>query len=175
MINILILYGTTEGHTARIAEHMAGVARARGHPVETRHAKKLPRDFSWESFGAVIIGASVHYQKHQKYMQHLVKRNLESLQHIPSAFFSVSGAAAQSIKPAEKFVEDFLQETGWQPNKIGIFAGAILYTQYGLFKRLFMKKIMKSKGGPTDTSQDYEYTDWDSVTRFAEEFLISVD
>jgi menaquinone-dependent protoporphyrinogen oxidase len=35
-----------------------------------------------------------------------------------------------------------------------------------------MKKIARDKGNPdTDTSRDYVYTDWDSVQRFAEEFL----
>jgi menaquinone-dependent protoporphyrinogen oxidase len=51
----------------------------------------------------------------------------------------------------------------------------LLYTQYGFFKRWIMKKIARDKGSPdTDTSRDYVYTDWDSVRRFAEEFLESL-
>ena len=35
-----------------------------------------------------------------------------------------------------------------------------------------MKTIARDKGSPdTDTSRDYVYTDWESVKRFAEEFL----
>jgi menaquinone-dependent protoporphyrinogen oxidase len=52
------------------------------------------------------------------------------------------------------------------------FAGALLYTRYGFFKRWIMKKIVRDKGSPDlDTSRDYVYTDWDGVKRFAEEFL----
>jgi menaquinone-dependent protoporphyrinogen oxidase len=35
-----------------------------------------------------------------------------------------------------------------------------------------MRRIARGKGSPDlDTSRDYEYTDWDGVTRFTEEFL----
>jgi menaquinone-dependent protoporphyrinogen oxidase len=36
-----------------------------------------------------------------------------------------------------------------------------------------MKKIVSDKPGglSTDTSRDHEYTDWDQVARFAEDFL----
>lgn len=178
MAKILILYGTTEGQTAKIANHIAEGAKAKGHVVETRLGKNLPGQFSLEDFDAVIIGASVHYTRHQRYIRDLVKSNLEILQRKPSTFFSVSGAASgpreQDRLAAEKMASQFLQETGWQPNKTAIFAGAIVYTQYGFFKRLIMKRIMKSSGGPTDTSRDYEFTDWKAVTQFAEDFLVSL-
>jgi menaquinone-dependent protoporphyrinogen oxidase len=35
-----------------------------------------------------------------------------------------------------------------------------------------MKQISKKEGGSTDTSRDHEYTDWKSVERFAENFLV---
>jgi hypothetical protein len=63
---------------------------------------------------------------------------------------------------------------GWQPDQIGVFAGALLYTQYGLIKRYLMKSISKQMEGDTDVSRDYEYTDWESVDDFAEIFMISV-
>jgi hypothetical protein len=34
-----------------------------------------------------------------------------------------------------------------------------------------MKLIAKQQGGDTDTSHDHEYTDWDDLTRFVEEFV----
>jgi menaquinone-dependent protoporphyrinogen oxidase len=33
-----------------------------------------------------------------------------------------------------------------------------------------MKRIARKEGGPTDTSRDYEYTDWEAVDRFADAF-----
>jgi len=55
---------------------------------------------------------------------------------------------------------------------VGIFAGALRYTQYGFVKRHLIKKISKDKASADlDTSRDYEYTDWNDVRHFAEEFL----
>ena len=68
----------------------------------------------------------------------------------------------------------FVQETGWQPGKVGKFAGALVYRRYGRVKRWLMKLVVKRAGGDTDTSRDYEYTDWDAVTRFTEDFLGSL-
>ena len=34
-----------------------------------------------------------------------------------------------------------------------------------------MKLIAKHQGGDTDTSRDYEYTDWDDLKHFIEEFV----
>ena len=92
----------------------------------------------------------------------------------PGAFFSVSGAAGSPHEKdhtgVAKLVDKLIEQTRWQPAKTQSFGGAILYTQYGFFKRLMMKMIVKSAGGPTDTSRDYELTDWNAVTRFAQDF-----
>lgn len=95
---------------------------------------------------------------------------------LPSAFFSVSLAIQDSTekgrREAEGCVEKFVQETGWHPGKVGLFAGALLHTKYGFFTRWMMKRITRGKGSPDlDTSRDYVYTDWESVKRFAEGFL----
>jgi len=66
MTKILVLYGTTEGHTAKIAEHIAETVRANGHDVEVREGSKLPAGFSVEAFDGVMVGASVHMGKHQR-------------------------------------------------------------------------------------------------------------
>ncbi|MBK7082115.1 MAG: hypothetical protein IPH55_15700 [Betaproteobacteria bacterium] len=50
-------------------------------------------------------------------------------------------------------------------------AGALRYTQYDYFKRLIMKLIAKQRGGATDTTQDREYTDWDDLAHFVDEFF----
>jgi menaquinone-dependent protoporphyrinogen oxidase len=46
------------------------------------------------------------------------------------------------------------------------------YTQYDFFKRLIMKMISKREGRTTDTSQDYEYTDWNAVKKFVNDFAV---
>lgn len=38
-----------------------------------------------------------------------------------------------------------------------------------------MKRIARKEGGDTDTSRDWEYTDWDSVEAFAAAFASSLE
>ena len=73
---------------------------------------------------------------------------------------------------AQGYIEQFEAETQWHPDKVAMFGGALLYTQYGFIKRRIMRKIAEEKPGAlgTDTSHDYVYTEWDAVTRFAEHF-----
>ena len=64
-------------------------------------------------------------------------------------------------------MDRFLGDTGWTPNAKQIFAGALPYRKYGWFTRMLMKRIVKKGGGDTDTSRNYEYTDWNVVNEFA--------
>ena len=64
----------------------------------------------------------------------------------------------------------FLTGTGWRPTVTKPVAGALLYSRYNPFKRWMMKRIVQKGGGDTDTSRDYEYTDWDDLRAFADEF-----
>jgi menaquinone-dependent protoporphyrinogen oxidase len=175
MIRILIPYGTSEGQTARIAEYLAGVIRARGYeayPVDIKRSH-APEPGGYD---AVIVGASVHMGDHETYVRDYVREHHAILERLPSAFFSVSLAAHDDTEEArqevEGYIEKFVQQTGWHPATIGRFAGALLYTRYGFFTRWIMKKIARDKGSPdTDTSRDYVYTDWNEVKHFAEEFM----
>jgi menaquinone-dependent protoporphyrinogen oxidase len=175
MIRVLIPYGTSEGQTAKIAEYLADVIRDQGYeayPVDIKRSGAPDPD----GYDAVIVGASIHMGKHQNYVRDFVRQNRDTLGRLPSAFFSVSLAAHDNTMEArdelEGCIEKFVQQTGWRPSKVGLFAGALLYTRYGFFKRCIMKKIARDKGTPdTDTSRDYVYTDWNSVKRFTEEFL----
>ena len=40
--------------------------------------------------------------------------------------------------------------------------------------RMLLKVISRRSGRPTDTSRDHELTNWDQVTRFADEFAASL-
>jgi menaquinone-dependent protoporphyrinogen oxidase len=170
MTKILIAYGTTEGQTARIADHLAGMMQSRGFEAEPVDLKKT-KDLSLDTYDGVIVGGSVHMGKHQENVVDFVHQNRNALERLPSAFFSVSLAANGDLANAEAYVENFVQQAGWRPTKVGLFSGALLYRQYGFLKRFMMKRIVRGKPGmSTDTSRDYVYTDWDQVKRFAEDF-----
>lgn len=171
MSTVLITYGTTEGQTAKIAEVIADVLRDRGHQADHVDVKNLA-DKVPDGYDAVLIGASIHVGKHDKNVVKFVQKNLATLTRLPSAFFSVSLAAHGDTGEAEGYVDQFEKETGWRPDEVAMFGGALLYTQYGFVKRHWMKKIVKGRPGNLgrDLSRDYVYTEWDAVKRFAEHF-----
>ena len=172
MTKTLIGYGTTEGQTTRIADHLADAVRSHGIEAQALDLKGS-KDIPLNGYDAVIIGGSIHMGKHEEYVVDFVRANRATLERLPSAFFSVSLAAHGDTENARAYVENFEQETGWRPTQVGLFSGALLYRQYGFLKRIMMKKIVSDKPGnlSTDTSRDHVYTDWDDVKRFAEAFL----
>lgn len=173
---IAIIYGTTEGHTRKIAEHLAETLRHHDDRVELILGSELDPDFDPTAYEGIIVGASIHEGKHQRYVRGLAKKHAPVLNEMPSAFFSVSLSAADDATLAEAVgvMDELLEKSGWTPRQKQPFAGALKYTQYSWLKRFLMKKISASHGGETDTSHDFEYTDWEQVTRFAESFHLSL-
>jgi len=173
MSRILILYATREGHTSRIAARIAQVLQRAGHTVLSYPTDAIPAELDLVAYAAVIVGASIHYGHHPLYLRKLLRRHSGALALRPSAFFSVSlSAGGPGAKPeaARRYLEAFLRQTDWQPTQTGVFAGALQYSKYGVFKRQLMRMIVGFAGGDTDMSRDYEYTDWAAVDRFAESF-----
>ena len=172
MAEVLIVCGSTHGHTQKIAERVAQSLRDDGAVpivVDAASASVVsPTDYD-----AVIVGASIHASHHQHEVVDWVKRHAITLSDMPSAFFSVCLASAEdtdeSREAAQKYVDDFLDDTGWTPRKTAMFAGALQYLEYNFATRLLIRLMMKRAGHPTDTSQDYDYTDWEAVERFGHE------
>ena len=140
MMRILVPYGKTEGLTAKISEFAADVIRGHGHEAEAVNIKGSGAP-SPDGYDAVIVGASIHMGKHEDYVLDFVRKNRDALERLPSAFFSVSMAAHDNPEEAEGYIEEFTREAGWRPARVGLFGGALLYTQYVFIKRHLMKKI----------------------------------
>jgi menaquinone-dependent protoporphyrinogen oxidase len=175
MSNILILYATVEGQTARIAERIAQTLRDNGHRAETHPATRDGPGLEPAIYDAVIIGASIHYGRHPGYLRSWVRAYRGVLDTRPNAFFSVSlsgGGPGAKPEAAQRYLDKFLRQARWNPGQTATFAGALQFSKYGAFKRLLMVLIVGLAGGDTDTSKDYEYTDWNAVGRFAETFAL---
>ena len=173
MSNILIIYTSIEGQTERIAERMAQTLAQLGHEVKTLHAEHQRIDPQLSRFDGVIVGASIHYGNHPAHLLALVRRCRADLTTRPSAFFSVSlsgGGPGARPKTAQRYLDKFQRRTGWQPPQLASIGGALQYSKYAAWKKWIMTKIVGFAGGDTDTSRDYEYTDWDAVAEFARSF-----
>lgn len=179
MSRFLIVYGTTEGQTAQVAERIAKVLRLEGHEVDLHDSKDANKHGVGDGFAGIIVGGSVHAGEHQGSLKEFVKKHRATLESTPSAFFSVSLTAADPDEDAaqetQAMIDKFVRETGWQPARVESIAGALVYTHYNVFMRHMMKLIVKRQGREElDTSRDYEFTDWDAVETFARDFAKSV-
>jgi menaquinone-dependent protoporphyrinogen oxidase len=181
---LLVLYATREGHTRRIAEHIAATIRSRGYAADVVDASDLPSDFSMDAYEGAVIAASVHREKHEKEVVDFVKQHRGDLESMPAVFLSVSLSEAGAEDPAaspekraeaaadvQKMIDAFLKETGWHPSKARAAAGALSYSKYNFLIRFVMKRIAKAQGISTDTSRDHEFTDWEALDRIVDEVV----
>jgi menaquinone-dependent protoporphyrinogen oxidase len=180
---IAVLYATREGHTRRIAGRVAEDLRARGFDIEFKNLRDDDADaIHLTDYAAIVLAASVHGGKHEREMMKFVKDHLTELERLPSAFLSVTlseaGAEMSGKTPEErarfsadvqKVIDKFFEATAWRPERVKPVAGALLYSKYNPLVRLIMKRIAKKAGAATDTSRDYEYTDWVGLDRFVDE------
>lgn len=174
MTHILIVYGTTDGHTRKIAQVLAEDLRAKGCSVDILDAADSGRRLSPEAYDGVVVAASVHIGDYQKTVARWVRQHAAALSAVPSAFLSVSLAVferrAQVRSEIISIMERFLERCGWRPMITKMVAGALPYTRYGWLKRQMMKRIVAQAGGDTDTTRDFEYTDWIDLRNFAQDF-----
>ncbi len=169
MKRVLVLFASTHGHTAKIAGRIGQALEQAGAPAEVRGADAKV-DLAPSDYAAVVVGGSIHAGHHQRELVEWARRHATSLSAMPSAFFSVSLTAADDTDEARatagQYVDEFVETTGWTPGRTASFAGALQYLEYDFFTRLLIKLMMHRDGHPTDSSQDYDYTDWDAVDRF---------
>lgn len=171
-MNVLIAYGTTEGQTAHIADELKRRLEAAGVKVEAVDLEKTQPLLA--AFDRVVVAGSIHMGKYQKAVGRFVSANVGLLNEIPSWFVGVSmaeagGAAAGGHETAQTLVDGFVAEHGWRPRGTLSLAGALKYREYNFITRFIMKRISAKEGRPTDTSRDWEFTDWSAVDRLAEE------
>lgn len=174
MTRTLIVYGTTDGHTARVAQVLAEDLRALRCSVDILDAAGTTNRLSPEGYDGVIVAASVHIGDYQRAVGRWVRTHATMLNDMPTAFLSVCLAVLEQSAKTRQEIQDIMQRfftrTGWRPPIARPIAGAVRYTHYGWLKRQMMKRIVGKAGGDTDTTRDHEYTDWDDLRNFAREF-----
>jgi menaquinone-dependent protoporphyrinogen oxidase len=181
-----VFFATQEGHTKQIAERIATDLRKQGFDVDL-HDVRSPFPFALSQYVGAALAASVHQGSHEKEMIRFVKDHRAELERMPTAFISVTLSEAGAEKPKktpsehEQFVADvrrmldkFFKDTQWYPTYAKPVAGALLYSKYNFFMRFIMKQIARKAGSDTDTSRDYDYTDWIGLDKFFADFAAEI-
>lgn len=171
MAHILVVYASEHGHSRTVAARVVHDLRQSGHVVSARNAREPIPDELVEGQDAFIVGGALHVGNHDVALESWVTRHAHVLNTRPSAFFSVSLAAASSQHDvARESAQEFLDETGWRPQETLLVAGALQYPAYDMLTRMFMRGVARKAGLPTDTSKVHVFTDWASVEGFARRF-----
>lgn len=174
---LLIVFGTTEGHTAKVADAIAAAWRRRG-DIATVQDSGAPWETDPAEYSAVIVAGSVHAGTFQRSLRGWVKAHRAALHERPTAFVAVCLAVLSRTPKVEHdlaaTLRRFFDETGWTAGESKIVAGALLYTKYPWWKRWLMRRIVAKAHGDVDTSRDYVYTDWEDLDAFASRFADGV-
>ena len=175
-MKVLIIYGTTEGQTKKIAETASKQIAAAEHQVELIDSASLTTIPDPSNFDAVILAASVHQERHQDSIINLVLAQRDKLASVPTAFISVSLSAAtqDGLAAAQQYVERFTWVTKFEPTRVLLLAGALRYTEYDYFKIQIIKHVVTKNNGTFEATGNHEFTDWDALSKFVDEFLASV-
>ena len=165
-----IIYSSIDGQTKKICEVIKeNLTNNSEHElISIENSSKL----NIENYDCIIIGASIRYGKHNSKVLSFVKKNINLIKKQKTVFFSVNVVARKKGKDTpdtNPYVQKFIKKTKWRPNKIGVFAGKVDYPKYNFFNKNIIRFIMYLTKGPTDISQTYEFTNWESVRSFAQE------
>lgn len=174
-MRVVLLYGSDERQTEKIANYMADIIVSYGHQSFCLNIKYLPHIFDIRGYDRIVVGASIHAGQYQRYVIDWVHSNKNVLRMLPNAFYSVSMMASQNSREARQEVQDyiqsFVQESEWKPNHIASFGGALRFQEYSFFKKLLVKRVMSQKGIEVDIENNMEFTDWGGVTDFVTAFM----
>ncbi|MDR9482714.1 MAG: flavodoxin domain-containing protein, partial [Salibaculum sp.] len=92
-------------------------------------------------------------------------------------FLSVSLAAAgheaEDWRVLDRIIDDFAEVTGWAPERVEQIAGAYRPSEYDLFKRFIMRRIIATKDPEADLDTDRDYTDWPALDALVDDWVAS--
>lgn len=171
----LVLYGTTDGQTRKVAGAIADELRARGGEVDVANAKHQRPPTPPEDYAAVVVAGSVHSGGYQRSVRRWVRAHRDGLASRPTAFVSVCLGVLEhnpaTDRALDRILTKFFDATGWRPTMTKIVAGALPFTKYSWLKRRLMLRIVRKQlGSDVDARRDHEYTDWKDVRAFARDF-----
>jgi menaquinone-dependent protoporphyrinogen oxidase len=175
-MHVLIVHGTTEGHTRELSQFAARCLREAGHTATVEPAGMSSIYPDPAAYERTLLAASLHVGRYQPALVQFARTHYESLNAATSAFLSVSLAAAGITPPDWDPLDDclarFLDETQWTPRSVHHAAGAIRYSEYDFFKRLALHHLAQQRAHAHKAAHG-DLTDYDALRSFVLEFAAS--
>ena len=168
----LIIFGTVEGQTAKIARFAKEVLERLGHQAELIDADD-PAEISFEGVDAAILAASVHQRRHPRKFEALLTAQAADLANIKTLLLSVSLNAAfpEGMEEAREHLTEMEMRTEFRPTDDMLVGGALRTAHYDYFAMQVIQHVVM-RGRPFDASEtEHEFTDWDALTKKLESFV----
>lgn len=178
----LILFASREGQTEKVAIRISERLKKMGLSVQLVNAADATAtsQIDLSRYDLLIFGASMHAGGLEREIVEFVNANVHRIESKTKSFFLVLLSAAtkdpelktKSLADAQrKMNRQLMVEFG----DIEMIAGVLAYSKYPWPLQWLMKRIAAKAGEGTDTSQDYEYTDWEQVSEYAVRLGVLLD
>lgn len=168
---VIIIYSSVDGQTKKICNHIKDILHTKNHLVDIFNINNFNEKV--EDFDSVLLASSIRYGKHNEDIEKFINENTKVLNSKKAAFISINLVARkiEKSKPdTNPYVIKFLQSISWKPKLVAVFAGTLNYKMYSFKDRILIKLIMLITKGPVNTKTNIEYTNWNEVDKFAEDF-----
>ncbi len=159
MNKILVTYATRAGSTFEVAALVAEVLRTTGATVDVTYVRAV-REL--KDYDAVVIGSAIRMGQWLPEAVEFVEANCETLSHIPTAYFVVSGFLREDSPEMRQKALAYLDpvRTMLEPISIGLFAGKMDYSKMNWFDRSIAEAVSSSAG---------DWRDWQAIRSWAQD------
>jgi len=157
MNKILVTYATRAGSTFEVAARVAEVLRAAGATVDV---KPVPAVHELKGYDAVIVGSAIRMGHWLPEAVGFVQAHRETLSHIPTAYFLVSGFLRDDTPEMQRKVLAYLDPVRkiLEPTSIGMFAGKMDYSEMDGLDRSIAEAVSSSEG---------DWRNWEAIRGWA--------
>jgi menaquinone-dependent protoporphyrinogen oxidase len=161
MNTILVTYATRAGSTYEVAVRVAEVLRAAGATVDVRPVTAV---HEVQGYDAVVVGSAIRMGHWLPEAVEFVKANRETLSHIPTAYFLVSGLLRNGTPEMRRKVLAFLDPVCalLEPVSVGLFAGKLDYSTMDGLDRSIAEAVSSAEG---------DWRDWEAIGEWAHNLL----
>lgn len=166
-VKTAIIYSSVDGQTLKICNKLKDQLTQNNENVELFSINQFKGDVN--SYDKLILGSSIRYGVHNKKIIDFINTYKKQLDAVKTVFFSVNLVARKDEKntpDTNPYVIKFFKTIDWTPTVVEVFAGKLDYKKYPFFDRIMIQLIMWMTKGPTNTSTEIEYTNWDKVKEF---------
>lgn len=171
-MKVLILYGTVEGQTGKIARFVEEQVKNLGHAAELVDSDESTA-LDFEGVDAVILAASVHQRRHPRHFEALVAGFKSDLEARRTLLLSVSLSAAfpEGLEEAGEYVTELEMRTHFKPDAEVLVAGAVKVSSYDYFAMQVVRHVVLRERDYDPGAGSHEFTDWEALAAEVATFL----